>query len=187
MKRNLQIFLLFATLMSPVLLPAQRLFTRNAKVYFDATSKNSPEKVDASNKSGTLVVDVATGRVEAAVLMSNFLFEKALMQEHFNENYMESAKYPKATFKGKIEDQAKVNFAQDGTYNAVLTGDLTVHGVTKPVKLPVTFQVKAGKITANASFNIALADYGIDIPSVVRDKLGREAKISINSDLEPMK
>jgi len=187
MKRNLQIFLLFATLASPVLLPAQRLFTRNAKVYFDATSKNSPEKVDATNKSGTLVVDVATGRVEAAVLMSNFLFEKALMQEHFNENYMESAKYPKATFKGKIEDPAKVNFAQDGSYNAVLAGDLTVHGITKPVKLPVTIQVKAGKVTANAIFNIALSDYGIDIPSVVRDKLGREARISINSDLEPMK
>ncbi len=187
MKRTLQIALLFSALTLPVLLPAQRLFTRDAKVYFDATSKSSPERVDATNKSGTLVVDVASGRVEAAVLVSNFLFEKALMQEHFNENYMESSKFPKATFKGKLEDPTKVDFTKDGTYTATLVGDLTVHGVTKPVKVPVTFQIKSGKVAATTAFDVALADFGISIPSVVSDKLSKAAKISIQSTLEPMK
>lgn len=187
MKRNVQLFLLFSAFALPVLLPAQRLFTRDAKVTFDATSKGSPERVDALNKSGTLVLDIASSRVESAVLVSNFLFEKALMQEHFNENYMESSKFPKATFKGKIEDPGKVDFKQDGTYTPMLSGDLTIHGVTKPVKVPATITVKGGKVTATTTFKVALADYGIDIPSVVSDKLAKEAKITIESALEPMK
>ena len=187
MKRSIQLFILFSALAVPMVLPAQRLFTRDAKVKFDATSNGSPERVDAINKSGTLVVDVASGRVESAVLISNFLFEKALMQEHFNENYMESSKYPKATFKGKIEDPSKVNFNQDGTYSPMLVGDLTVHGVTKQVKVPATIQVKGGKVTASTAFDVPLSDYGISIPSVVSDKLAKQAKISIDSALEPMK
>lgn len=187
MKRITQFLLLTAFLASPFIAPAQRLFTRDAKVTFDATSKGSPERINGLNKSGTLVVDIATGRVESAVLVSNFLFDKALMQEHFNENYMESSKYPKATFKGKIDDPSKVNFKQDGTYTPMLSGDLTVHGVTKQVKVPATIEVKGGKATAKTAFNIPLAEYGIDIPSVVADKVAKEAKISIESSLETMK
>lgn len=187
MFRNLSCFALFVALIAPALLPAQRLFTRDAKVYFDATSKNSPERIEATAKSGTLVIDVATSKLEAAILVKSFLFEKSLMQEHFNENYMESSKYPKATFKGKFEDASKVNFGQDGTYNPTISGDLTVHGVTKQVKVPIKVTVKSGKANASATFSIVLADYGISIPSVVSDKLGKEAKITIDATLEPMK
>ena len=187
MLRNLSSIALMIALAAPVVLPAQRLFTRDAKVFFDATSKNSPERIEATAKSGTLVVDVASSRVEAAILVKSFLFEKSLMQEHFNENYMESSKYPKATFKGKIDDPTKVNFTQDGTYNPTLSGDLTVHGVTKQVKVPVKIVVKGGKATATATFSVLLTEYGIDIPSVVSDKLAKEAKITIDATLEPMK
>lgn len=186
MKRITQSLLLTVLLSIPFIAPAQRLFTRDAKVTFDATSKGSPERINAMNKSGTLVLDIASGRVESAVLISNFLFDKALMQEHFNENYMESSKYPKATFKGKIEDQSKVNFKQDGNYSLALTGDLTIHGVTKQVKVPATIEIKGGKVTAKTAFNIPMADYGIDIPSVVADKVAKEAKIGIESSLEAM-
>lgn len=140
MQQKFQIAALFLALTLPGMLAAQRLFTRDAKVHFDATSKNSPERVGATNKSGTLVVDIAAARVESAVLMTNVLFEKALMQEHFNENYVESAKYPKSTFKGKID-----------------------------------------------VFPVTLSDYGISIPSVVSDKLGAQARISIDAALEPLK
>ena len=187
MNRALRSLFLLAAFALPIAVSAQRLFTRDARVYFDATSKGSPEKVDATNKSGTMVVDVASGRVESVVLMNNFIFEKALMQEHFNENYMESSKFPKATFKGKIEDTGKVNFSQDGNYSASLAGDFMLHGVTKKVQIPVTFQVKGGKVSGSANFKVSLAEYGISIPSVVADKLAKEAKISIECKLEPMK
>jgi len=180
-------FFLFVFLASPVVLPAQRLFSRDAKVYLDATSKNSPERVEATNKSGTLVIDVADSKVQAAVLMKNFVFEKALMQEHFNENYVESAKYPKATFKGKIEDPAKADFTKDGKYTIAISGDLTFHGITKAIKTPATITVKNGIVSASTAFDVALADYGISIPSVVADKLGTQAKISFESTLEAMK
>jgi len=187
MFRNLSSLVLLIALTAPVLLPAQRLFTRDAKVYFDATSKSSPERIEATAKSGTLVIDIASSRAEAAILVKSFLFEKSLMQEHFNENYMESSKFPKATFKGKIDDPSKVNFSEDGTYTPVFSGDLTLHGVTKQVKVPVKIQVKGGKATASAAFSVVLSDYGISIPSVVADKLAKEAKITIDAALEPMK
>jgi polyisoprenoid-binding protein YceI len=170
----------------PQLLTAQKYFTRDARVYFDATSKNSPERVEATNKSGTLVMDMATGKLEASVLMKGFLFEKALMQEHFNENYVESTKFPKATFKGKIDDPSKLNLAKDGTYTVPISGDLTLHGVTKAVKTTATFVVKGGSIAASAAFMALLADYGISIPSLVADKLGKEAKVSISGSLTKM-
>lgn len=188
MKNVIQLaVILLAALALPNGLSAQKWFSRDAKVYFDATTKGSPERIEATNKSGTIVVEQATGRVEASVLVKGFLFDKALMQEHFNENYLESTKFPKATFKGKIDNLTAVNFDKDGTYSAPISGDLTLHGVTKAVKTTATFVVKSGKVTTSANFNAALSDYGIDIPSLVADKLAKEAKISFAGDLQKMK
>lgn len=102
-------------------------------------------------------------------------------------NYLKSSKFPKATFKGKIDDLSAVNFDKDGTYTTAISGDLSLHGVTKQVKTMATFKVKSGKVSASANFNAALSDYGINIPSVVADKLAKEAKISFAGDLEKMK
>ena len=183
--QKLTALLLLAAL--PFGLSAQKWFTRDAKVYFDATSYNSPERIEATTQSGTFVLEQASGRLETSILVKGFQFKSALMQEHFNENYLESGKYPKATFKGKIDDLAKVKFDQDGTYKTTVSGDLTLHGVTKPVSTPATFTVKSGKITVAANFNAALADYGVSIPSLVADKLAKEAKIAIGGTLEKMK
>ena len=187
MIKNLKLAALAFLLGLPVLLPAQRLFTRNANVAFDATTKSSPEQVGAKTNSGTLVIDVPTGKVEAAVLMKSLQFEKALMQEHFNENYVESSKFPKATFKGQMDDPSKVNFTKDGTYKASLSGDLTLHGITKQVKAPVTFTVKDGKVAGQADFTVVLKDYGISVPSIVSDKLATEAKVTFGGELATMK
>ncbi len=183
--QKLTALFLLATL--PFGLSAQRWFTRDAKVYFDATSASSPERIEATTKSGTLVVEQTTGRLETSILIKGFQFDKALMQEHFNENYLESGKFPKATFKGKIDDLSKVKFDQDGNYTATVSGDLTLHGVTKAVSTPATFTVKSGKITVAANFKTVLADYGVSVPSLVADKLAREAKITIGGTLEKMK
>jgi len=185
--KNLKLAVLTILIGAPIMLSAQRIFSRSANVSFDATSNASLEEVKAKTNTGTIVIDAGTGAVEAAVLMKSFQFEKALMQEHFNENYVESSKYPKATFKGKITDTSKVNFTADGTYKVSVAGDLTMHGITKPATAPATITVKSGKVTAQTDFSVALADYGIAIPSLVADKVAKTTKVSFGGTLETMK
>lgn len=185
--KNVKLAFLTLFLSAPILLSAQRIFTKAANVSFDATSNKSLEEIDAKTSTGTVVIDAATGAVEAAVLMKSFQFEKALMQEHFNENYVESSTYPKAIFKGKISDTSKVNFKQDGTYNVSVAGNMTLHGVTKPLTAPATITIKGGKISAQTNFTLTLADYNIAIPSLVADKVAKTAKVSFGGALETIK
>ncbi|MEO6039952.1 MAG: YceI family protein [Saprospiraceae bacterium] len=182
-----QMFFL-ATLIAFVLpaAQAQKLFTRSGKVYFNATAPSSPEVIEASHNSGTFVLDQSTGNLEMAVLVKGFSFERALMQEHFNENYLESSKFPKAIFKGKLDKLSDVNFTKDGTYTANVTGEMTIHGVTQKVNTPVSFTVKGGVVNATTKFVLTLTDYGIDIPSLVADKVGKQANLSVSVDLKPM-
>jgi polyisoprenoid-binding protein YceI len=187
MSKKLKLSALVFLLSIPFLLPAQRYFSRNANVSFDATTNSSLETIAAKTSAGTMVVDAPTGKVEAAVLMKGFQFEKALMQEHFNENYVESSKYPKAVFKGKIVDASKLDFAKDGTYNVQLSGDLTMHGITKQIAAPAVFNIKNGKVSGQTDFSVALNDFGISVPSLVSDKLAKEAKVTFGGDLELMK
>lgn len=174
-------------LLITVSLSAQKYFTREGKVNFDATVPASPEKIAAESKTGVLVVDLASGATEMAVLLKGFLFEKALMQEHFNENYVESTKYPKATFKGKLEKPEAITLNKDGVYVANVSGTMDLHGVTKPLTTTATFTVKGGKIVATSSFPLILTDYKIDIPSVVAGKLAKQAAINITADLKVLK
>jgi polyisoprenoid-binding protein YceI len=164
---------------------AQKFFTRDGKVKFDATAASSPEKIDALSNSATCVLDAATGNIQWAVLVKGFQFEKSLMQEHFNENYMESGKYPKATFAGKVTNLGDINLAKDGTYNAVVVGQMTIHGATKEITTNGALTVTGGNIKINAGFNLNLADYKIDIPSLVSDKIAKEAKILVDALLVP--
>lgn len=164
---------------------AQKFFTRDGKVKFDATAASSPEKIDALSNSATCVLDAATGNIQWAILIKGFQFEKSLMQEHFNENYMESTKFPKATFAGKITNLGDLNLSKDGTYNAVVVGQMTVHGVTKDITTNGALTVAGGNIKLNAGFNLKLADFNIDIPSLVSDKIAKEAKILVDATLVP--
>jgi len=178
--------LLFAVAFtSPV--QAQKLFTRNGVVSFDATASNSPENIKAVTKSGTCIWDKSSGVVEMAVLVKGFLFERSLMQEHFNENYLESSKYPKATFSGKLDNNSAVDVGKDGTYKVNANGTFTMHGVSKTIAVPITFTVKGGKVSAAVNFSVLLSDYNIGIPSLVADKLSKKADISIATNLELMK
>ncbi|MBL7782542.1 MAG: YceI family protein [Saprospiraceae bacterium] len=183
-------FLVIAiSLISGMLVPAQaqKWFTRDGLVSFDATAANSPEEIKAVNKSGTCVLDKSSGALEMAVLIKGFLFERALMQEHFNENYLESSTYPKATFKGKIDNPGALNFDKDGTYSANVSGTMTMHGVSKPLTAPVTFSVKSGKVNATAKITLALADYKVDVPSLVADKVSKTATIQVAAPLSLLK
>src|SRR5881275_60073 len=135
-------FVLFATAIQA----QDRYFTKTGKI--DFYSKAALEDIQAKNKTVTAVLDAKSGAMQFEVQMKGFEFEKKLMQEHFNENYVESDKYPKADFKGAVANNSAVNYTRDGTYNVTVKGKLTLHGVTKDVEAPGTIKVASGKIGA---------------------------------------
>ena len=162
---------------------AQRFITRTARItFFSATSA---ENIEAINNESACILDARTGELQLIVPIKSFKFEKALMQEHFNENYMESDKLPKAEFKGQIANIAGVNLAKDGSYPVQAAGKLTLHGVTRDVTIPGTLTVKRGEIAADAKFSIRCADYGVKIPSVVSSKISEEIKITVAAPMVP--
>ena len=162
-----------------------RYFTKNGKVSF--YSKAPMENIEAHNAKGVSVFDMASGRIEFSVLLKGFEFEKAKMQEHFNEEYVESDKYPKAVFAGTIKDIGNLKTTKDGTYTVQVNGTLSMHGVTKPQTAQATFTVKNGAISAVSELNVPLTDYNIKIPALVADKVSNNVKIVINVPAyEPM-
>lgn len=165
----------------------QKYFTKNGKINFDATATSSPEKIEGINRSVTCVIDTKTGNVQFAVLMKGFEFERALMEEHFNENYVQSDKFPKAEFKGAIEANDKVNYAKAGIYTVKVKGKLTMHGETKDVETDGKLVIQDGKINASADFIVPLSDFKVSIPGLVADKVSKTAKISVACVLEPLK
>jgi polyisoprenoid-binding protein YceI len=175
------IFILSAT----VSFAQDKFFTKSGKINFFSSA--SLEDIEAKNKTVTAVLDSKTGAIQFAALMKSFEFEKQLMQQHFNENYVESDKYPKGEFKGVIVNNGDINYAKDGVYKAKVKGKMTIHGVTKDVETTGTIKVDGGKINANSVFNVLLSDYNIKIPSVVKDKISKTIKISVDCQLEPLK
>ena len=119
--------------------------------------------------------------------MKGFEFERALMQEHFNENYVESNKFPKAEFKGAITNNNAVNYAKDGVYPVKVSGQLTMHGETKTIETNGTVTIKNGKINTLAEFAVLLADYKISIPQLVADKVAKTATIKVDCMLDVLK
>lgn len=156
---------------------AQKFMTRTARVsFFSATPM---ENIEAVNNEAACALDAKAGTLQFVVPIKSFKFEKALMQEHFNENYMESDKYPKAEFKGKIANISSVNFAKDGSYKVQAVGKMTIHGVTRDVNVPGVLNIKNGVPVAEGVFNVRCADYGIKIPSVVSGKIAQQIKVTV--------
>lgn len=163
----------------------EKFYTKSGKIIF--SSKASLENIEAHNKTVTCVLDSKTGNMQFAVLMKAFEFEKALMQEHFNENYLESHKYPKAEFKGQIVNNGEINYAKDGTYKANVKGKLTIHGETRDVETVGVVVVKGDKVETDAEFNIELADYKVEIPKVVKDNISKTVRITVDCNLDPLR
>lgn len=163
-----------------------KYFTKTGKASFDATSQGSPEKVEATHKSVLCVLDTKTGNLQFSVTMKGFEFERALMQEHFNENYIESDQFPKSEFKGVISNNSSVNYATNGEYTVSVKGKLSIHGVTKDIETNGTLVVKNGKVSASSVFTVLLSDYKISIPGLVADKVSKTAKVVVNCVLDPL-
>lgn len=157
---------------------AQKYYTKNGLVSF--YSKATVEDITADNNQVLSVLVTSTGDIQFSMLNTGFHFKKALMEEHFNEDYMESTKYPKSTFKGKITNLSAINFSKDGSYAATVSGDLMMHGVTNKVTASGTINIKGGVISASSKFTVHLADYKITIPSVVKNNIAENVEITVS-------
>ena len=184
LKKNLILFVALVFTLS-VSFGQSKFYTKTGKISF--ISKAPLEEIEGKNKTVTAVVDSKTGAMQFALQMKGFEFEKQLMQQHFNENYVESDKYPKAEFKGTISNNSSINYSKDGTYPAKVKGKLTIHGITKDVETTGTLKINGGKIDANSTFNVLISDYNIKIPAVVKDKVSNTIKITVDCNLEPLK
>ncbi len=125
------------------------------------------EDIEATNKEALGAVDLEKGTLAVSILMTKFEFEKSLMQEHFNENYVESEKFPKATFKGVISDFSNLDFTRTGTIEAQAEGELEIHGVKKPFVTLVTFDVTPSSLSAKTVFELAVEDFDIEVPTLL--------------------
>ena len=178
MKRTVTILLVVMFCCSYCRSYAQLYFTKNGRISF--FSKTSLENISADNNQVISVFNIETGLVQFSLLNNAFYFPKAKMQEDFNENYMETDKYPKSTFKGIVTDIGTINFLTDGNYKMHVKGDIMIHGVTKNITATGTLIIKNGNISATTSFRVLVTDYQIKIPTIVTDKIAKEIEVTVN-------
>ena len=141
-------------------------------------SKAPMEDIEAVNKSAIIVLQPSTSDLQVSVSVMNFKFKNALMEEHFNENYMETEKYPKTIFKGKINET--LDYTKDGENKVTVTGKLEMHGVTKDVTISGTLNKTGNQLKLNAKFKVKVADYNIKVPSMYVKNIAEEVEVTIN-------
>tara|TARA_R100000935_G_scaffold2632_4_gene7058 strand:+ start:6302 stop:6805 length:504 start_codon:yes stop_codon:yes gene_type:complete len=139
------------------------------------------EDIKAASNKGISVINLETGAIAFQVKINTFQFEKALMQEHFNENYMESEKFPKASFKGKMQN---VDISSNREQVIIIKGTLTLHGVTKEVEIPANFQLNNNQIKLNTTFVVACKDHNIKIPKLLWQNIAETIQVQLNANYQ---
>jgi len=162
---------------------AQLYSSNSSKITF--FSKTAMEDISAVNITSKSAIDVKAKSILVRVKVIAFKFDKPLMEEHFNEKYMESDKFPDAVFKGKITSD--IDFTKDGVYPCNAEGVLTMHGVDQPRTLQGTLEIKKGVLTLHCNFNVKLADHKIEVPSVVTEKIAESIAVDVNFTYAPYK
>jgi hypothetical protein len=143
------------------------------------------EDIEATATNGVSVFNAGTGELDFSVPIRGFHFPKALMEEHFNENYIESDKYPKATFKGKIQEHP--DLSKDGTYPVTATGDFQVHGVTQTRTITGNLKVNNNVVTLTSEFMVKCADHHIEIPQIVFHHIAESIRIRVAATYTTLK
>lgn len=177
------IFLSFTAIALSTSLSAQIYMAKNCEITF--FSESPLENIEAINKAAKPILNTSTGDLQTKIAMAAFVFEKPLMQEHFNENYAESEKFPSATLKGKINEV--IDWTKDGEYKATVTGKLNLHGVEKDRIFDGTVTIKGSEITISTKFNIHIADHDIKVPSLYVKNIAEDVEVKLNATLEPYK
>ncbi|MDX2189941.1 MAG: YceI family protein [Bacteroidota bacterium] len=145
------------------------------------------EDIDATNSKLTSFINLKTGEAVISMFNTDFKFSSSLMQEHFNENYMESEKFPKSEFKGKIQNIETIDLTKSGEYKVKIEGIFTIHGVSKSNIVDAIIVNKNGKIQVDSKFSIALADFKIERPQIVWEKLAENVQITLSLNYEAFK
>lgn len=182
--KNIQITVLFL-LVTAFSFAQQRYITRDGHISF--FSEAPLENIEAHNHQVISLLDIEKGEVVASMFIKAFEFDKSLMQEHFNENYLESDKFPKATFQGVFKAEHPIDVTNNGTYQVETDGKLTLHGVTKSVKVAGTLEVKDNTVLVKAKFKIAIRDYNIDVPSIVVKNIAEIVEVTLDLKYSPQK
>ena len=176
------VLLVAATILSSSIF-AQIYIAKTCEISF--FSKTPIQDIDAVNKITKPLLNTATGDLQMKIVMSAFIFTKPLMQEHFNEEYVESEKFPNALFKGKVNE--KIDYTKDGENKVTVTGKMTIHGVEKELTLDGTITVKGTEITLMSKFKIHIADYGVKVPSLYVEDIAENVDTKLIAVLEPYK
>jgi len=171
-------FLLALTFFATVTFAQEKMTTKTGKVTFEA-SVPAFEEVKGTNSSSSCVLVPATGEIASQALIKGFRFKIALMEEHFNENYIQSDKYPKATFRGKIEG-FDVNALTATAKDYTIKGKLELHGKSKDISIPAKIRKADGGIEIISNFTVNSDDFDIEIPSVVASKVSK--KVNVKTD-----
>jgi len=172
-----RIFILAILTLSQVI-TAQKYISKNGHVWF--YSHTPVEDIEAHNRQVVSILNAADGTLQFSMLIKSFEFKIALMQEHFNENYMESDKIPKASFTGELSSLSNIDFSKDGTYPAEVTGDLSIHGVTRSITAKGTLTVSGNSVSAKARFIVLPKDYDIKIPAIVENNIAKEIEVNVD-------
>ena len=139
------------------------------------------ENIDATNTTTKPVFNPKTGDFVIKATQTAFVFKSALMQEHYNENYVESEKFPYATFKGKVKEA--IDYSKNGTSAITMEGSLDMHGVELPRTIKGTITIKDGVITMDSKFDVKVEDYKIKVPSLYVEKIAENIQVSFHADM----
>ncbi len=173
-----------AFILSTCFVFAQKKTTTSAIISFDATT-SIDALPKAENKTAIAALDLKKGDVAFEATIKNFSFSNPKMQEHFNSTgWMDSDKFPTASFKGKIKNADGNKFRKNGTYNAQVEGNLTIHGITKPVKTTAIITTSGKKVSTKTDFKIKLEDYKINGGAIAAGKVAKEPTISVTADFK---
>ena len=179
MQKLLLSFLLLAV---TIAFGQSKYMTKSGSMSFEA-SQPSFEPIEATHSAVSALLNADTGELAVLALVRGFRFPLALMEEHFNENYIESHQYPKTSFRGSI-----LNFDSNSLSNqprtVQLTGELSMHGVTKPISVSATITQSDEQITLTSSFSVKTSDFGIKIPSLVRKQIDENVQVEVSLTLQ---
>lgn len=159
---------------------AQKYISDQSRVHFYSSAP--VEDIEAVNDQAKSAIDLSNGGFAFSVPSNQFQFKKSLMQEHFNESYMESEKYPKATFTGKVKNWVPF----EGEQEVVASGDLTIHGVTKHVEVPAKLNIQNDQLIVDSVFPVALAEYKIKIPKALFYNIADTVEVTVHFEYKPL-
>lgn len=177
-----KIFISCLSLISVMTFAQDKMITKTGQIDFEA-SVPSFEEVKAKNEAATCVFNTKTGQIATVAFVKAFRFKVALMEEHFNENYVDSERHPKATFKGNIMnfDMSKVS-SEGGKFT--MKGELSFNGKTKQITTTATIKRTMNSIILISEFDLFPSEFGIEIPSVVSKKIAKKIHVTTNFELK---